>query len=139
MLKELEHGMEVSGFSAIHPSFKSDHKHMCPQRDNVVREVPFLEFTAPIVKTKVFEKFPLDENMPYMGHDLDWGYRVKKEGHRMGVHHGVEAKHTYIRFNKNLSTVTDIRKRLRKLWDEHTEYVLTQKYGENWKSKLHYL
>jgi hypothetical protein len=138
MLNELENGMRVSGFSALHPSFKSDHKHMCPIGENIIREVSFIEFTAPIIKVEVFKKYPLDEDLPYVGHDLDWGFRVSEAGHKIGVHHGTEVKHTYIRFNNKPHPVTEMRKQMRKMWRTHTENKLVEKYGENWEDVLKY-
>lgn len=137
-IESLEEGMEVSGFAGIHPSFKSDHQHIRPTKENKIKEAPFFEFTAPIIKTDVFEKYPLDERMPYIGHDLDWGYRVREGGHSIGIYHGVEIDHTYIRFNKRPEKVTEIRKRLRALWDRPTELVLEKKYGKEWKTILQY-
>jgi hypothetical protein len=130
--------MDSTGYAAITPAFSSDHKHIQPINRNVVTEGPFVEFTAPIVRMDVFKNFQLDEDMPYMGHDLDWSHRVASFGNKMGVHHGVVLKHTYIRNAKYSHSITDIRKKLRKNADASTEQKLIYKYGAAWKAVLNY-
>lgn len=140
-LKQLEESM--SGFDCIHPSFNSDHVYAQPAFHTGVKEVPFVEFTAPLVRVSTFKKFPLDELMPYWGHDLDWGYRVRQAGGKVGVHHGVVIQHEYIRFKVRSKPhpITKERLRLRKSTDGLTRKRLTELYGENWgkvlESKIH--
>lgn len=131
----------------LHPMFASDHKHLRPDAfpgNSTIKEVPYVEFTAPLIKTKVF--FPdsgrpdlfLDEDMPFVGHDLDWSYRAKQAGYTLAVCRSVEVGHTYIRKDKNGHQVTDIRAKIRKSWIEHTTNALIAKYGVDWKQKLKY-
>lgn len=124
--------MEV--YDCIHPSFNSDHPQIRPQFFDGVKEVPFVEFTAPLVRVETFKKLPLDEEMPYWGQDLDWGYRVRQSGGKVGVHHGTQVQHEYIRHKvrRKPLRVTRERRRLRKETDESTTQRLIELYGENW-------
>jgi hypothetical protein len=137
VLQQLVDEMERTGFTAIHPCFESDHRHIRPiAKLNSIREVPFIEFTAPMIRTNVFELFQLDEDMPYWGQDLDWSYRVRSKGCKLGVHYGARVDHTYIRNNKNDHPVTEARKRLRNMTDDMTRQKLISKYGNNWKKTV---
>lgn len=128
--------MDKTGFAAIHGSFKSGHPFCCPLHIEETRECPFIEFTAPIVRADVFEKIQLDEEMPYWGHDLDWGHRVRQLGWKIGVYHGFEFGHTYIQDNKNNHPVTKQRALLRRNTDGPTVRALQKKYGKDWRKKV---
>jgi GT2 family glycosyltransferase len=142
----LESEMENrKSFAAMHPVMQnSDHAHMrstwhLRQRLNgAIDEVPFVEFTAPIVRANVFNEFMLDEQMPYVGHDLDWGYRVRQAGFKIGLNHKTEIEHAYIRHSPD-HAVTAQRMRLRRESDDATVNRLIEKYGPDYKKKLHYL
>lgn len=123
--------------AAITPSFESDHS-FCRPIDGCkeTKEVPFVEFTAPIVRASVFREFPLDEDMPYWGHDLDWGHRVRKAGHTLGVYHGEQLGHVYIRNTNNNQRITARRFELRKKSNSATRQALMRKYGGMWKQIL---
>lgn len=140
-LEKLVASME--GYDAISPSFQSDHAHIRPQFFNGVKEVPFIEFTAPLVRVETFKRIPLDEQMPYWGHDLSWGYEVRKIGGKVGVHYGTQVRHEYIRHKvkRKPLAVTKERQRLRKETNESTRERLRALYGDNWgrilESKIH--
>jgi hypothetical protein len=77
--------------------------------------------------------------MPYIGHDLDWCYRVREHGGRMGVCRQVAVRHSYLR---NLaddaeSQITTRRAELRKAAEQPTLDRLVEKYGESWRKKLY--
>ncbi len=135
---KLVDAMDATGYAAIHPAFESDHLFLRPDGSNTVKEVPYVEFTAPIVRADVFAKITLDENMPYWGHDLDWSYRVKQLGYKVGVHHGVLLQHKYIRQQKDLHHITRKRYEMRKQSNEATTAALIKKYGHNWQEVLGY-
>lgn len=119
--------------AAIHPKMvNSDHEFM---RTGGV--VPFIEFTAACVRAEVLKAYPLDEDMPYWGHDLDWGFRVRNAGYRILVHDEVEVYHTYIR-NLRPHPVTRIRRLMRKRTDRSTRIKLETKYGKEWQRVLNY-
>ncbi len=126
--------------AAIHPCFDSDHSFLRPHVFKGIIEafVPFVEFTSPIVRTQVLKETPLDEDMPYWGHDLDWGFRVREKGYSLAVHHGVEINHVYIRNQKEKHPITKMRWDLRKSHNMSTTGYLVLKYGKNWKRKLSY-
>lgn len=127
---------EAKNYAAIHPQFESDHLHL--REGEGIKEVPFIEFTAPIVKTQVLLDFPLDEQMPYWGMDLDWGYRLRTNGYKLAVHHGVKIGHTYIRNNQSGHYITERRKQLRRQTDLQTRNRLILKWGNDWRDKVNY-
>lgn len=123
----------LGDYCAIHARFDSDHRHM--KSGFGVIEVPFLEFTAPLVRNEVYKNLPLDENLPYWGHDLVWGYEAQKLGYKMAVNYDIELGHTYIR-NSKPHPITRERQRLRRLSDKATSEYLRNKYGNEWRVKL---
>lgn len=129
-----------TGCAAITPCFdNSDHLFQRPDGSQKVKVgIPYLEFTSPIVNTELLLENPLDESMPYWGHDLDWGHRMRMKGHKLGVHHGLEIKHIYIRDQLDYNEITRQRWELRKQSDGPTRNALIKKYGVNWRSKLMY-
>lgn len=138
MIYNLIKEMDRTGYGALHPVFESDHMFCRPVvgSDKVIRTA-FIEFTCPIVKYDVFERFPLDEGMPYWGHDLDWGFRVRKAGHKVGVSHKCQVDHVYIRDCKP-NPITLKRKELRRASNHSTRVALQCKYGKDWKKVLNY-
>jgi GT2 family glycosyltransferase len=131
-LEPLESAMDaMPRLAALHPSFDSDHLHLKQQPGRGVLEVPFVEFTAPLVRRRVFRDTQLDERMPYSGHDLDWGYRVRQRGYKLAVHHGVRINHTYIRNNSANHLVTLQRKTLREQHEQPTKDLIRKLYGPN--------
>lgn len=134
--------MEVCKYAAIHPSFDSDHPHI-RQRELTVNlaptlTVPFIEFTAPIVRADIFSKIQLDEKMPYVGHDMAWSYDVRQLGYEVGVYHDYKLGHTYIRHKKTYHPATQRRKQLRSRAVNQTIQRLTERYGKDYKSKIKY-
>jgi len=129
--------MDRTGYAAITPCFMSDHQFCRPVEGcTETRAVPFIEFTAPIVRASVFKDYMLDEEMPYWGHDLDWGYRVRAAGHKIGVYHGEQVGHSYIRNTKNNNRITERRYELRRKTNASTRHALVNKYGSDWKQVL---
>lgn len=124
------------------PAFQSDHSHLRPNSiafgvGNTT--VPFIEFTAAMVHGPTFAEFLLDEKMPYVGHDLDWSYRVQKAGFYVGVIREVLIGHAYLRFlDAESDACTKERLRLRNAAAEPTTQALVNKYGDNWKALLYY-
>lgn len=125
----------AKGYAAIHPCFDSDHQHIRPNTTGKVVSAPFVEFTSPMVRYDVFYDHRLDEKLPYWGHDIDWSYRIKHEGHRMAIHHGVEVGHVYMR-NSYPHVITRRRKVLRRKADSGTRLRLKELYGDTWRGVL---
>jgi hypothetical protein len=135
LLPNLVKAMDSTGFAAIHPSFISIHRHLRPDGSGTVKEARFIEFTAPIFRSEVFEKFYLDEDLWYWFMDLDISYRMKKNGYKVGVHHGASLIHSYLDDNKS-HPVSDIRHQLRKIMNKHGEDKMMAKYGRKWLKKV---
>ncbi len=143
LLPMLVAAMDATGYAAIHPCFASSHLFCQPgfeqeeTEQTPVKSVPFVEFTAPIVRADVFAKYPLDEAMPYQGHDLDWGYRVWAAGHKIGVLQSDRELigHAYIG-NLDAADITSQRGALHQAARASTERRLVEKYGDNYRDLI---
>jgi GT2 family glycosyltransferase len=127
--------------SAICPCYQSDHNFLQPssfkwQCNTIV--IPFIEFTAPMIRASVLKEFPLDEDMPYVGMDLDWSYRVKQAGHTLAVDYATSIEHKYIRHSSKTNPITKQRLKMRKLADKPTIKALESKHGKDWRNILNY-
>lgn len=135
-LSQLVKAMDKTKFAAIHPCFRSDHQHLRNDGSREVKEIKYIEFTCPIVKFDVFADFKLNEKMPYMGHDLDWSYRVKEAGYKIGVDMSVGIKHVYVRHLNRI--ISRQRAEKRKRANPSTYQELIRIYGEEWRKVLAY-
>jgi len=127
--------------AAIHPAFASDHRFLRPAGNSEVTCVPFVEFTAPLVDTLTFAKNPLDDYMPYTGHDIDWGHRVREDGEKLFCYTpspAVTVQHGYLRHSKSEHPATALRKKKREEAEVATVMRLRHKYGDNWRDLLNY-
>ena len=118
--------------AAVHPQFASDHKHI--REGQGVKSVPFVEFTAAMIDIEQWQ--PLDEKMPYWGHDLDHGYRVNQAGGTILVDHTVTIDHVYIR-NAKRHPITMKRLEMRRATDRLTSERLKEKYGAKWREIMY--
>lgn len=122
--------------AAVHPAFDSDHPHI-KNAHGISREVPFIEWTAPLVRSDIFFQCLLDDKMPYWGMDLDWSYRIHEfAGYTVAVDGRHRLNHTYLRLNDQKEPVTLERERIRKTFDKATELRLIEKHGPDWLAKL---
>lgn len=127
-----------SNFCAIHPVMDtSDHVHQhytetplhlieCPKNSY------YIEMTAPLIRYSVFKNYMLDEKLPYWYMDLDWSYRVRQAGLRLGVCNIAQVNHVYLRNNKR-EFISKIRDRLRIHHKPAMVNHMVSKYGLNWK------
>lgn len=122
--------------AGVHPAFNSDHGHIRPRPTIGLIDVPFIEFTAAMVRASLFDG--LDERMPYVGHDMAWSYDMRMHGHTVAVLHGTEIGHIYIRHNRIPHPATNKRKRLRAAEVQPTIKRLIERYGPDYKSKIQY-
>jgi hypothetical protein len=134
---KLAHEMAKGEWAALHPTMQgSDHRFQWPIMGfDGVKESPFVEWTAPMVQAELFSSYPLDEMLAYYYMDLDWCYRVRQEGYRVGVHHGTKVEHTYLR-NKKDHPISQMRKQLRNYWTPISQKHMLTKYGKDWQTKL---
>ncbi len=124
-----------------HPGFHSDHPFLRPTSDRYGRGdvvVPYIEFTAPLVHGPTFARYLLDEQMPYVGHDLDWSWRVRRAGYHLGVARSVRINHVYNRHLSQVEEATKQRAAAREAAIAPTECRLVEKYGPGWKQVLRY-
>ena len=136
MPRRLAHALTITGWAAIHPSFDSNHTSMRMQSAGF-RETDFVEFTAPMVRAELLLRYPLDEDMPYVGFDLDWSYRVRQAGWKLGVDDTQILGHTYLKeSNTPRHPATKIRKERRMVALAGTHLKLESKYGKRWRYVL---
>jgi len=85
--------------AAVHPAMRnSDHSFLREPRE--AKEIPFTEWTAPMVSIDALEKVGwLDDRMPYVHFDIEWSYRAKKAGFRLLVDGCCEVSHKYLHSN----------------------------------------
>lgn len=127
--------MDKTGFAAIHPSHDSDHQSHKNNGTNEILETKYIEWTAPIVRTDLFLKYPLNENYHYWFFDLVWSFEIKKNGYKIGVDHGAFVDHKYL--VKDLSNpISKKRKELRDARNIFEHQILINEYGQNWGSIL---
>jgi len=134
---KLAQTLERTGWAGIHPAMPtSDHHthHLHPI--GVEKETPYIEWTAPMVRADVFADNPLDEMLPYYYMDLDWSYRVREQGLKVGVDHGCQIRHIYLRNAENEHPIQRIRKQLRAYWTPISQNHMAQKWGKGWEKKL---
>lgn len=123
----------LTGYAAINPVYNSDHPHLRPGHSEfAVYDIPFVEFTAPLVRASVFKENPLDEMLPYWGQDLDWSHRVKQNGWKLAACSEMVLGHSYIRESEP-NKITEQRKKLRFQTDAGTHKRLIEKYGQDWR------
>lgn len=125
--------------AAIHPSMPtSDHVHQHTDGSFGVKEVPFIEWTAPIVRFNVFANMMLDEKLAYYYMDLSWSHEVKKAGMKVGVDHSVAVGHVYLRNKKSPHPISAIRAKLRDYWTPISQKHMHDKYGPDWKNLMNW-
>ena len=132
--KLLEYMQSAYTTAAIHPGFNSDHPHI--RQGQLLRDVPFVEWTAPFIRMSALEDVGLlDEQMPYVGFDIDWSYRAKQFGWILAADGVNRVEHTYL-YRHAPERISEIRASLRTVYLQSTYDRLAQKWGDNWMEKL---
>ena len=115
----------------VHPAFDSEHPHL-NKAFGVVPDVPFIEWTAPMVRASIFNQIGgLDEKLPYWGMDLHFSHQCREKGYCLKVDGRYRLKHDYLRVSAP-EKISQIRKELRYLYDQPTENRLIELYGEDY-------
>lgn len=121
----------------IQPAYLSDHQHLRPDGSGLVKRVPYLEWTAPLVRAEWFREIGgLDEDFHYWMQDLIFSKEVRERGGAMGVDHGCVINHVYHREDKVKHPVTKQRYSLRNRRVPIERNLLARKFGPNWKDLL---
>lgn len=127
---------EHPDLGAIHPYMNSsDHLHIHKQGEGV-RNVPFVELTAPMFRTADLKKFMLCEQTPYYYMDLIISHQIKGLGKGVAVHDGAGVDHTYLRNNKTDHPISRIRRKLRQYHTPLSKIYMAEAYGNDWEQKL---
>jgi hypothetical protein len=122
----------IHGYEGIHPTFESHHRFI--RQGKGIKQAPFLEFTAPLIRSEVFKEIGLIEEMPYWGHDIAFGIECEKRGYKLAVDHNTKVDHVYI-WDSKRNPITEKRKKLRLESDKPTEEYLNLNYPR-WKEYL---
>jgi hypothetical protein len=124
----------IGNYAGIHPKFESHHKFIRMGRG--IREVPFIEFTAPLIRSEVFKEFKLIEEMPYWGHDIAWGLECERRGYKVAVDHNTKVDHVYI-WDSKKNPITEERKQRRLESDKQTFDYLNTHY-DGWRKHVYF-
>jgi GT2 family glycosyltransferase len=124
----------IEGFEGVHPQFDSHHKFI--KHGKGIQQAPFLEFTAPLIRSEVFREIGLNEEMPYWGHDIAFGIECEKKGYKLAVDHTTKIDHVYI-WDSKKNKVTEERKRRRLETDKQTETYLDTHYN-GWRKRVYF-
>lgn len=124
----------VEGYEGIHPEFDSHHKFI--REGKGIQEAPFLEFTAPLIRSEVFKEIGLIEEMPYWGHDIAFGLECTKRGYKIAVDHNTRVDHVYI-WDSKKHPVTQERKQKRLATDKQTFDYLDKHYN-GWRKHVYF-
>lgn len=138
-LSRLVKSMERTGYAALHPAMPgSDHRHQWPDGSDEIRPAKFIEWTAPIVRSDVFLRNPLDTMLAYYYMDLAWSFEVQRLGYKVGVDHGAQVEHLYLRNRPDDHPVSVIRKQLRSYWTPISRTHMENIYGPEWEHKMNW-
>ena len=133
---KLSNSLIDHNLAAIHPEHESDHLHHRPDGSGLVKEVPYIEFTAPMVRSDWYREVGgLDEDHWYWYQDLIFSKAVRDRGGKMAVDHGAPIRHIYRR-NDIQYEVTKQRYKLRQERDIIEKGILVKKFGPDWKKVL---
>lgn len=128
-------------FAAIHPAMNnSDHKHLWQDQvfRNIgnIRQVPFIEFTAPMFRVGTFGEYMLQESTPYYYMDLIISHQIRQDGMMVGVTDERIIGHTYLRNSKSVHPISQIRKQLRDYHTPLSKQYMVDTYGPDWQDFL---
>lgn len=125
----------IGKHAAIHPSFTtSDHSHLHPCEG--VKEVPYIEFTAPLFKSIEFIKIGmLDTELWHYYMDLDICARLRQQGKTVAVDGENSIGHVYLRNGKK-HEITKIREQLRNIMAIYGKKHMEMKWGKDWRNTV---
>jgi hypothetical protein len=131
---EINKFIQHTGYTAIQPTYASDHKHL--RLGYGIERVPFTEFTFVLLHSNDFDKLGgVDELMPYVGFDIDYGIKASKMELEIACDFNYKVEHIYNR-HLDYSIVTKRRKELRREAEFKTRQRLVELYGINHNDKL---
>ena len=134
---DLLDSIQFMGCACVHPAMNtSDHRHLHYDGISEIREVPFVELTAPMFNATVFSDLMLCEQTPYYYMDLIISHQIKSMGLRLWCDTSVEVKHTYLRNKTTPHPISEIRKQLRNYHTPLSKKYMLQTFGADWESKL---
>lgn len=128
--------IQLKGHSVVQPTFLSDHMHLRKRDGSGAVNVPFTEFTFVLLHSATFSRLNgVDQRMPYVGFDIDYGIRANNLVGGVMVHLDYSVEHTYNRFMP-YSPVTAMRKRMRRQAEDATYLRLKELYGIERRTRL---
>lgn len=135
---KLREAMDSYDLAAVHPAMQSsDHPFQKPNGTDHVCTSGFIELTAPMYLAEEFMKYYFCEQTPYWFMDLIIGHQFSKNNLLMGVHHGTQVKHKYLRDSRP-HKISMIRRQLREYFHKPSVNYMIQHYGRDWEQKLRF-
>lgn len=131
LLRMIEDG---DNCAAVHPAFDSDHPHI--RTPNGTPDVPFVEWTAPLISIEALRTVGLlDEKMPYVHFDLDWSHRARQLGYTLKVCGDHRLGHTYL-WKDAPEPISRLRRDLRSIKHPDSVARMVEKWGPGWINTL---
>jgi hypothetical protein len=123
----------IGQHAIIQPTYDSDHLFLRYRSDASsaeVQVVPFTEFTCCLLRSDVFRELGgLDQAMPYVGFDIDYGIRLTAKGYTAAVDFSQRIEHTYNRHLDMRDPYTKKRALMRARYERETRKYLHHKHG----------
>ncbi len=137
----------------VHPAHNSDHANhrlgqvwsknkegiwevtKCGDDFKGIVEVPFIEWTAPMVRMNYFVNAPLLEYYSYAFFDLLWSYYARNDN-KVAVVHSARIKHAYLVQNRQKEVISNIRFQLRAYRNKIELAKIKECFGSNWAHTL---
>lgn len=136
----------IGQHAIIQPTYDSDHRHLREPNISIqehlekrfaVHEVPFTEFTCCLLRSDVFRELGgLDQSMPYVGFDIDYGIRLAQAGYTAAVDFSQTIDHKYNRHMDMRDPYTRQRAMMRARYNWETRKKLHAKHGIPLNQKL---
>lgn len=129
-IKRIEEVMDNPDVDIITPVYNCWMKHCQQMNTKGIRETNIMEFTAPIIKRKVFEKIGFFDELFALGYgvEFDFCYRARQAGFKLWVDDGSSFHHIghqTIKANEGLIQYS-------KKANFELTHGLLQKYGWDW-------
>lgn len=124
---------------ALHPEHASDHVTHTANGNQGIELVPFIEWTAPMVRSAWYRDLGgLDEDHWYRYMDLIFSKRVRDCGGLLGVDHDNRVRHVYRKYRElhEQHEITVRRYTHRDARDGMEREMLCAKFGPNWPMVL---
>jgi GT2 family glycosyltransferase len=125
LIQTLDEDMDCA---AVQPAMRnSDHPHL---RVKGVEKVPFIEWTAPMLRVDALREIGLPcSEMGYVHFDMEWCYRAMQHGYNVKVDGRCEIHHNYLHSSGGSNFWTTTRREMRRRLLESSAQALAREMG----------